>query len=127
MLNTHYLYKVIDMSHNIAYGCLSTGAQKSVVEGHLCHSILLGKRSQLVISKIARMITQAPAATVAAHDRNAAYMECVIETGFSRMAHVHHHAQLVHPLNHLLPEGTHTPMFGFPPGRVTDIIVAVVA
>ena len=127
MLGTHHAHHVMQMLERIQYGGFAFLAEKTVIESDLCHSSLGGQCLHLVVCEVARMVAQRPTAAVAAHDGGGTQLKCIIEGRLCCMAHIHHHAQCVHPANHLAPEGTQPAMLCIAACRVADIIVPVVA
>ena len=127
MLDAHDVDHVVQVFYGIQNGSLTISTQESVVHGNLCYATFLSQCLHLLIRKVTGVIAKRTGATMAAYNRFLANLQSIIETGFSSMTHIHHNAQAVHLLNYLFSKRTQTAMLGIAFGRVTDVVVAVVA
>ena len=127
VVDTHHLDGMVEMGHDVVDGSLAVEAQKAVIEGDLHDTALSREVAHLLVGEVAGMVAEGTTTAMTADDGLLTDFEGIVETFLGSMAEIDHDAQAIHFVDHLTPEETDAVMRLGALGRITDIVVAIMA
>lgn len=127
VFDAHDTHQVLDMGNGIEDTGFAFLPQEATVQADLGYAAAGSQGTQLVVSKIARMVAQGAGRRVGGYDGVAADFQGFVETAFAGMRNIDQHAYAVHLVDDLFAEGTHAQSFFVVAGRTAHVVVAVVA
>lgn len=126
VIDAHHLDGVLQMLQGMQQSSLAILSQEAVVKCDLHNPSLVSKGAHLVVSEIARHVTESSTITVRTHYRHTTDIQRVIERPLTTMTQVDHYTLVVHFVDDLLTKLGHTIVRVTSTGAVANIVIAIV-